>query len=107
MNNEFEIAVTHLREESSSEVDSGKKMQDVLRLLLHVDDSARIRAFIRGFEEDWSISPKIRLAMFFQIFRNSGATADDFRSFSVFLNLFYEEMDDWSNALVEYADSLK
>lgn len=107
MTKEFEAAVARLRAESSSEIEIREKTKDVMRLLLHVGDSARIRAFTNGFEEDWSIPPIVRLAMFFQIFRNSSPAASDFRSFSIFLSLFYEEMDAWSQALAEYADTVK
>lgn len=103
MNRDFEESVSRLREETCEELELQQRTKEVLRLLLDVNDSSRIRPALEGFETDWSLSPKVRLAMFFQIFRNNDVATEDFHSFSVFLGLFYEEMGEWAQALSEYA----
>jgi hypothetical protein len=61
-------------------------------------DAEEIRALVPEFH-DWVIPTGIQLAMHVQLLKMPGAVPQDVMQFAQFLDIFYEEMSEWSAAL--------
>jgi hypothetical protein len=87
--------------------DSGMSVQPyiekLLDALLKTNDAFEIREVIPNFD-DWVIPTRIQFVMHVKLINISNNEIQDVLRFADFLDLFYEDMSEWSQALRRLAN---